>query len=64
MLILHLGAKTRDAGVAATRIDDPAGLLKWLGRDRAAVTFPDLKSVEDRRAALAQLLRQWIAFVD
>ena len=64
MLILHLGAKPRDAGAAAPRIDDPAGLLKWLGRDRAAVTFPDLKSVEDRRAALAQLVRQWTAFVD
>ena len=64
MLILHLGAKTRDAGVAASRIDDPSGLLKWLGRDRAAVTFPDLKSVKDRRAALAQLVRQWTAFVD
>ena len=64
MLILHLGAKTRDAGVAATRIDDPSGLLKWLGRDRAAVTFSGLKSVEDHRAALAQLVRQWIAFVD
>ena len=64
MLILHLGAKTRDAGVAATRIDDPSSLLKWLGRDRAAVTFSGLKSVEDHRAALAQLVRQWTAFVD
>lgn len=64
MLILHLGAKTRDAGVAATRIDDSSSLLKWLGRDRAAVTFSGLKSVEDHRAALAQLVRQWIAFVD
>jgi len=63
MVILHLGAKARDAGVAANQIDDPAGLLKWLGRDRAAVTYTDLKSVDDSRAAFAQLVRQWITFV-
>lgn len=64
MLILHLGAKASAVGVATTRIEDPAKLLHWLGKDRAAMTFADLASIKASRGAVGQVVRQWIAFVD
>jgi len=33
MLILHAGAKGKGS-VLKSRIDDPRGLIKWLGNDR------------------------------
>ena len=62
MLILHLGAKVRDAG--NLKIDDPNGLLKWLGKDRASVSFADMNAITSSRAALTAVLRQWIAHLD
>jgi len=59
-LILHLGAKKRDAAVA---IADPASLLTWLGTDRVSVTFRDLDDVAAKRAAFFALIRQWIEHV-
>jgi len=60
-LILHLGAKVRD--IAGVSIADPHEMLKWLGKDRAIVTFRDETDVEVRGAALQAILRQWIAYV-
>jgi hypothetical protein len=34
-VILHLGAKIRQLPAGGVVIDDPARLLKWLGKDRA-----------------------------
>ena len=42
-------------------IDDPEGLLRWLGKDRAIVGFADLEELETRSAAFQAVLRQWIA---
>ena len=60
-LILHLGAKVRED--AAVRIEDPEGLLAWLGPDRAVVHFVDVDEVQARAHALQDVVRQWIAFV-
>lgn len=60
-LIFHLGAKVR-AGARVT-IDDPAGLLQWLGPDRAMATFTGLDDIAAKRAALTALVRQWIVHV-
>lgn len=62
-VILHLGAKTRETAVTGIAIDDPEGLLVWLAKDRASVTFRDLQDIDARGAAFAQLIRQWIAYV-
>ena len=62
-IILHLGAKTRATAITGVVIDDPEALLKWLAKDRAAVTFRDLNDIDARRAAFAQLIRQWITYV-
>jgi hypothetical protein len=58
-VILHLGAKVR-AGQKRPAIEDPNGLLKWLGDDRAMATLSD-KAAD--RNALAAIVRQWIKFV-
>lgn len=60
-LILHTGARVK-AG-AGPKIDDPTGLLKWLGKDRAMVTFGDAKDVKAKSKALRAILRQWIKYV-
>ena len=62
-LVLHLGARVRDAATTGISVADPDGLLEWLARDRATVRFRDLAEVEARRDALAALVRAWIAHV-
>jgi hypothetical protein len=59
-VILHLGAK---AGKSASGLSDPAGLLQWLGEDRALVTFRDMKDIRGRQRAFEALLRRWIRHV-
>ena len=60
-IIFHLGAKVRD--IATLPIEDPKNLLTWLGKDRAITTFADMKDVRDQRAALEDIVRQWIKYV-
>ena len=62
-VILHLGAKKRDSSTTGIAIADPESLLAWLAKDRASATFRDLKDIEARRAAFANLIRQWIKHV-
>ena len=62
-LILHLGAKVRELPDGAVAIDDPCKLLKWLGKDRAMVEFASADELEEKRAALVAVLRQWITYV-
>lgn len=61
-LVLHLGAKAGKA-VAVDAIDDPKGLLKWLGKDRALLTIGPGKAIKSGRAAIAAVLSSWISFV-
>jgi len=62
-IILHLGAKSRATCTTSILIDDPDGLLAWLAKDRASVTFRDLNQIDVRRAAFAHLIRQWITHI-
>jgi len=41
-------------------IQDPEGLLQWLGKDRAQVSFADAAELAGRREAFAAVIRQWI----
>lgn len=61
MVILHLGAKVRVGDSIA--IDDPTGLLTWLGKDRASVVFADEADVAAKRKAFAALIRRWVEYV-
>lgn len=58
-IILHLGAKVRPGVEARGAIADPAGLLEWLGPDRASVLLRDAADVQQRLPALQTLARDW-----
>jgi hypothetical protein len=62
-LILHLGAKVKSVPAGGLGIQDPGRMLKWLGKDRAAVVFKDGKDLAAHRTALAALIRQWVRHV-
>lgn len=58
-IILHRGAKKRgDADDFA--LADPAGLLEWLGPDRASIQFRDSADVAAKEADFTALIRGWI----
>lgn len=59
-VILHFGAKKNAISEAGVAIDDPEGLLHWLGKDRAQVSFADAAELALRREAFAAVIRQWI----
>ncbi len=61
LLILHLGAKK--ASLPAGAIPDPAGLLRWLGSDRASLGFRDEAEVAAKADALAAIVRRWITYL-
>lgn len=59
MIILHAGAKAK-GHVLKDRIPDPAGLLKWLGNDRAQIVLKDGKDIAAKNAALKAVIKHWI----
>ncbi|HEU5088895.1 MAG TPA: DUF1801 domain-containing protein [Roseiflexaceae bacterium] len=61
-IVLHLGARTRDAP-ARLVIDDPAGMLSWASGNRALVAFSAMSEVTSRQKAFEHILRQWISYV-
>jgi hypothetical protein len=60
-LILHLGAKK--SFIARDAIEDPDGLLQWLGPDRACISFPAPGSVAARVAWVQNVVSQWVQHV-
>lgn len=61
-LILHLGAKSKRA-VPPGAIADPDGLLKWLGTDRASISFKGPEDLAQKSHALGAIVRHWIRYV-
>ena len=59
-LILHTGAKVKKTATTGIKIADPSGLLPWLANDRCLVTFRDGKDIQAKRAALEDIVREWI----
>lgn len=62
-VILHLGAKVRDLPAGGVVIEDPAGLLKWLAKDRAMIEFSNMSELKANQAALEEIIRQWVRYV-
>lgn len=62
MVILHQGAKVRD-NTSELDVRDPDGLLVWHAKDRCSVTFRDMDDVAAKRAAFADVVRQWVALM-
>jgi uncharacterized protein YdhG (YjbR/CyaY superfamily) len=61
-LVFHLGAKARP-GLKAFRLADPAGLVEWLGKDRAMVTLGAGRDIPANRKALEAIVRAWTKHV-
>lgn len=61
-LILHRGAKLRKTSNKLS-IDDPAGLLKWLDKDRCPATLGDAADIRRNCAGFTQIVRQWIGYL-
>lgn len=59
-VILHLGAKVRAQPAGGLLIEDPAQLLNWLAKDRAAVVFKDLTDLEEKKLPFARIIQRWI----
>jgi hypothetical protein len=58
-LVFHRGPHKRD-DTTTFSFEDGSGLLEWVARDRALVTFRDLGDVAAKRAALKDLVRRWM----
>ena len=57
-LIFHRGAKVKDS--SNFEFKDDSGLLKWLAKDRAAITFRSMDEVKESAAALRELVSRWM----
>jgi len=62
VVILHAGAKAKGI-VLEDRVPDPAGMIKWLGRDRGMITFATAADIKTKSNALQAIVRQWIALI-
>jgi hypothetical protein len=62
-LIFHTGAKAPATATTGINIADPAGLLKWLAKDRCLVTLGVGKDIQIKRAAFEAIVREWIRWV-
>ena len=62
-VVMHLGAKARDLPAGGVTIEDPAGMLKWLAKDRALIGFADAADVARRSEALQRIVSAWIAIL-
>lgn len=59
-LVFHRGAKVKDNSTKGAPIADPAGLIKWLAKDRCLVTLGVGKYFRAHQPALRSIVREWI----
>lgn len=62
-LVFHTGAKRKATAKTGIPLDDPAGLCRWLAKDRCLVTLGAGPELRTRRAAFEALVRAWIRWV-
>ena len=58
-LIFHRGARVKDSTDFV--FDDPSGLLHWVAKDRAIVTFKTMAEITAHKVALEDVVRRWMA---
>lgn len=58
--VFHRGAKVKDNSTASAKIPDPAGLIRWLAKERCLVTVGDRSSFARNRTAFEAIVRAWI----
>lgn len=59
-VVFHTGAKVKASATEGVKIDDPTGMLEWHAKDRCSVKFYDAKDVKAKKAALQEIVRQWL----
>ncbi len=62
-LVFHTGAKVKATATSGISVPDPAGLLKWLAKDRALVTLGVGPEIAGNQAHFEALVREWIRWV-
>ncbi|USG64359.1 DUF1801 domain-containing protein [Brevibacillus ruminantium] len=60
MLVFHCGAKVKNNEGKDPIFEDTTGLLNWVSRDRATVTFTDRNDVIAKKEKLAEVVKKWI----
>jgi len=58
-LIFHTGAKVK-VQPKVKLINNDFGMLDWKGNDRAIATFRNMQDIEIGKAALIQIVSEWI----
>lgn len=61
-LVFHLGAKVRKDS-PEVKIADPAGLARWLAKDRCLVTLGSGKELAANSKPFQAFVREWIRYV-
>ncbi len=61
-IIFHLGARVRKP-LPELKIADPAGLMKWLAKDRCLVTLGTGREIQANQVALVAIVRAWIKYL-
>ena len=61
-IVLHFGAKKKD-GADVDNVDDPAGLLKKLAKDRCLLAIDGGEDLRAKQSAIKALVRDWIRYV-
>jgi len=62
-VIMHFGARKNAISETGVAIPDPEGMLDWLAKDRAMLTFEGVDDIRRRGPALMTLIREWIRYV-
>jgi hypothetical protein len=60
LIIFHAGARAKACDLRQ-KVADPAGMLAWPSKDRAIASFGSPDEVKNQKAALAKLVKAWIA---
>lgn len=59
-LVFHGGVKPSAQVGQARLFEDKTGILEWLAPDRAMVRFTRPEDVQDKQAALQQVVNRWL----
>ncbi len=57
-LIFHRGAKVKDNSDFV--FEDLSGLMHWITKDRATVTFNNMKDINFHEKAFIKLIKEWL----
>ena len=61
LVVLHCGAKPRDASALKGLVPDDDNLLHWHSADRASITFTSETEFASRRSAFGKIVKAWAA---